>query len=175
MVSSERTAPSRTRTLRRNLRDRDCALPVAGHRRSLRTCSGRSAVPGRRTRVRYRPARDLQSRDGSGCATLLAYTLLTRRSGLSRAVAALAAIVLVAVFSSHPLGGNRVEALSTTTSLTQAAQGNTTNSLDWRFGHWTELIGLWRDKPIFGYGSGATTSLSSSRTYPAQRCNQIAR
>jgi O-antigen ligase len=92
-------------------------------------------------------------------ATLLAYTLLTRRSGLSRAVAALAAIVLVAIFTLTPLGGNRVEALSTTTSLTQAAEGNTTNSLDWRFGHWAELIGLWRDKPILGYGSGATTSL----------------
>ena len=92
-------------------------------------------------------------------ATLLAYTLLTRRSGSTRLVATVAAIVLVAVFSLTPLGQSRVEGLSTTTSLTQAAEGNTTNSLDWRFGHWADLIGLWREKPILGYGSGATTSL----------------
>ena len=94
-----------------------------------------------------------------GAVTLAAYTLFMRRSGSIRVLAVVAAIALVAIFTFTPLGESRVEELSTTTSPTLAAQGQSTNSLDWRFGHWVDLINVWREKPILGYGSGATTTL----------------
>lgn len=74
-------------------------------------------------------------------------------------IASIVAIALVAVFSLSPIGQSRVNEVKTTQSFSAAAQGDQTNSLDWRFGNWAKLLQAWKSHPFFGFGSGATTSL----------------
>jgi O-antigen ligase len=38
------------------------------------------------------------------------------------------------------------------------SSGVATNSLDWRLVNWHLLMGLWRERPIFGYGIGSTST-----------------
>lgn len=91
---------------------------------------------------------------------LLVYSVLARRGG-NRApmIASVVAIVLIGVFTLTPLGAGRVKEVQTTQSFSAAAQGDQTNSLDWRFGNWAKLLQAWKVHPFFGYGSGATTQL----------------
>jgi O-antigen ligase len=91
--------------------------------------------------------------------TLVAYAVLTRRAG-GRAIVATAAVVLLAVFSLTPVGRDRIEEVQTTRSYAEAASGAQTNSLDWRFANWAQLIDMWRERPLLGYGSGTTTTTS---------------
>jgi O-antigen ligase len=63
---------------------------------------------------------------------------------------------LILLFSLSPMGGERLEELSSTRSLGSVSGGITTNSLDWRFFNWFELIKVWRDSPFFGHGLGST-------------------
>jgi O-antigen ligase len=91
--------------------------------------------------------------------TLLAYAVVTRRGGGRAVVAATAGILIVAVFALTPLGRDRVQEVQTTRSYSAAAQGDQTNSLDWRFGNWAKLIDAWRERPLLGHGSGTTATL----------------
>jgi O-antigen ligase len=94
--------------------------------------------------------------------TLLAYAFIARWSASRRILIALAAVALVVVFVLTPAGQSRLERLATTRSPSQAAQlgsERATNSLDWRFAHWHDLIDAWREKPLLGYGSGTTDAL----------------
>lgn len=91
---------------------------------------------------------------------MLVYSMLARRGGNRRPmIASIVAIVLIAVFSLSPIGQGRVDEVKTTQSFSAAAQGEQTNSLDWRFGNWAKLLHVWKSHPFFGFGSGATTSL----------------
>jgi O-antigen ligase len=90
--------------------------------------------------------------------TLLAFAFLAKWSSSRRILVAVAALALISVFS-LTVGQSRLESLSTTKSFSQAAQGETTNSFDWRFEHWHELLDAWREKPLFGYGSGTANAL----------------
>jgi O-antigen ligase len=91
-------------------------------------------------------------------ATLLAFAFLAKWSNSRRLLVAVAALALVSVFS-LTAGQSRLEGLSTTKSFSQAAQGESTNSFDWRFGNWHTLLDAWREKPLIGHGSGTTNSL----------------
>jgi O-antigen ligase len=91
--------------------------------------------------------------------TLVAYAFLTRRRDTRGAVTAAVAIALAVVFVLSPLGSDRVGELSSTTSPTQAIQGNQTNSVDWRFANWIKLIEAWQEKPVLGWGLGTTETL----------------
>jgi O-antigen ligase len=54
---------------------------------------------------------------------------------------------------------SRVTGLGTTRSFDAVSSGVTTNSLDWRFYNWLELLGAWRERPWFGHGLGTTKSI----------------
>ena len=96
--------------------------------------------------------------------TLLAYPLVARRAGSRAGIAAVVGIILVIVFSLSPIGADRVSEIGTTRSYGEIAQGESgTNSLDWRFGNWVELLEEWREKPLVGYGSGSTVALVTPR------------
>jgi O-antigen ligase len=91
--------------------------------------------------------------------TLLAFAFLAKWSNSRRTLVAVAAVVLIAVFS-LTAGKSRLESLRTTRSFSNVAQDQTTtNSFDWRFGHWHDLLEAWRKKPLIGYGLGTTSAL----------------
>jgi O-antigen ligase len=100
--------------------------------------------------------------------TLLAFAFLARWRGSRRALVVVAAVAVIAAFALTPAGQSRLEGLESTRSPSQAAQlgpERATNSLDWRFAHWHELIDLWREKPLLGYGSGTTDELVTPDGY----------
>jgi len=91
--------------------------------------------------------------------TLLVYSFMAR-AGRRRALVALVfGLIVIGVFSLTPLGQDRVKQVAKTQSYANAAQGQQSNSLDWRFGNWSKLFAAWRVHPFFGYGGGATTKL----------------
>jgi len=72
------------------------------------------------------------------------------------------ALLTVLVFGGAALFGSslgaRLADLQNTQSYADAAQGASGNSLDWRFRNWNALLDIWQERPIQGWGWGATSA-----------------
>lgn len=61
------------------------------------------------------------------------------------------------LFVLTPAGQARVAELRQTESFSTAAEGEISNSLDWRYLAWSDALDNWRDRPVLGAGLGSTT------------------
>jgi O-antigen ligase len=95
---------------------------------------------------------------GALAAAVIGMWALThfRLKGAQRGLLIAAIVGAVAVFALTPVGAERISQLESTRSYSQAAQGDVSNSLDWRFLNWHLLLGEWRANPVFGTGAGST-------------------
>lgn len=67
--------------------------------------------------------------------------------------------IIIAGFAFSPIGEARLQELMTTHSPSTAAQGDISNSTDWRFLNWSLLLREWSRRPIYGAGLGSTTEI----------------
>jgi O-antigen ligase len=79
-----------------------------------------------------------------------------RLTGVRRGLLVAAIVGALAIFALTPVGAERISQLESTRSYSAAAQGDVSNSLDWRFLNWHLLLGEWRYHPVFGTGAGST-------------------
>lgn len=76
------------------------------------------------------------------------------------AIALIVPLVGIGTFVFSPLGQERLSELSSTRGYSEvagASVGETTNSLDWRFYNWSQLMVDVRERPVFGHGLGSTS------------------
>ena len=95
---------------------------------------------------------------GALAAAVIGMWALThfRLKGAQRGLLIAAIVGAVAIFALTPIGAERIGQLESTRSYSAAAQGDVSNSLDWRFLNWHLLLGEWRSSPVFGTGVGST-------------------
>jgi O-antigen ligase len=90
--------------------------------------------------------------------TVLVFAALQRQSGGRRAALLAGAVVVILLFVLDPFGISRVSELSST-DLSAAQTGETSNSFDWRFFNWAVFMDLWKENPLLGFGAGSTAEL----------------
>jgi len=95
---------------------------------------------------------------GALAASVIGVWALThfRLTGARRGLLLAGIAGAVMVFALTPIGAERISQLESTRSYSAAAQGDVSNSLDWRFLNWHLELGVWRDHPVFGTGVGTT-------------------
>jgi O-antigen ligase len=107
-----------------------------------------------------------------GIASLLIMFLVfgvSRGSVGAKYAAWAGAIIIVGVFVATPLGSERISHVSAAQLGTSYNTENSSNSLEWRFYNWEQLLPRWEESPFVGQGLGETvadTSASAVKTLP---------
>jgi O-antigen ligase len=97
---------------------------------------------------------------GEVVVSVFVFAFLAYRRTPKIAVLTAVGIAILVVFATSSLGRERVKELQSTRSFSAAIDPRTfpTNSLEWRYGHWALEFRQWKQKPILGWGLGATLS-----------------
>jgi O-antigen ligase len=95
---------------------------------------------------------------GALAASVIGVWALThfRLTGMRRGLLLAGITGAVAIFALTPIGAERISQLESTRSYSAAANGDVSNSLDWRFLNWHLELGVWGEHPLFGTGAGST-------------------